>query len=104
VLFAPRIAPRLHASLARHARTPLTPAEITRRLGAEAERRGLPRPCYEQVRVLVQRARGAQERQWAVALDLGVALRVGAADVPRIARVATGAVFRPLEFLPRRRR
>lgn len=76
MLFAPRISPRLLAAIVRLARSSLTPAEITRRLGTEAERRGLPRPSYEQVRVLVREARRGAERAQAVGLELTFLLAV----------------------------
>jgi hypothetical protein len=55
--FAPRISPRLLQALVRldDKREPI--AEINRRLGAEAERLGLPRPSYQRVRELLHRAR-----------------------------------------------
>jgi len=104
VLFAPRIAPRLQASVLRHARTPLTPAEITRRLGAEAERHGLPRPCYQQVRVLVRRARRARERSWGFVLEVGFGVAIGSPSAPRVARIAADTVIRPLDLIPALRR
>ena len=104
MIFAPRIAPRLQASVLRQARTPLTPAEITRRLGAEAERHGLPRPCYEQVRVLVRRARRAQRRSWGFVLEVGLGVTVGSPHAPRVARVAADTTIRPLDLIPALRR
>jgi hypothetical protein len=53
LLFAPRISPRLVRALDRLDDRRLTIAEINRRLGAEAERLGLPRPSYQRVRVLL---------------------------------------------------
>jgi hypothetical protein len=54
-------APRLHRLLIDCieglSRRSLPIAEIGRRVGAEAENLGLPRPSYEQVRVLVHEAR-----------------------------------------------
>jgi hypothetical protein len=55
--FAPRISPRLLHVLDRLDDRRLPIAEINRRLGAEAERRGLRRPSYERVRELVHRLR-----------------------------------------------
>jgi hypothetical protein len=57
---APRIDSRLVAGIARldDPRRPI--AETHRRVGALAERVGLPRPSYEQVRVLVHLLRAAR--------------------------------------------
>jgi hypothetical protein len=97
--FAPRISPRLLASVVRLARSPLTPAEITRRLGAEAGRRGLPRPCYEQVRVLVRQARRTQQRAVGLALELTLDVAVRASVPAEAQRL----VALPLRLLPKRR-
>ena len=61
--FAPRISPRLLAALAQldDERWPI--AETSRRLGAEAERLGLPRPSYQRVRELVHELRRLKRRQ-----------------------------------------
>jgi len=55
--FAARIAPSLLESIVGldDERTPI--AELCRRIGAEAERRGLTRPSYERVRELVHEIR-----------------------------------------------
>ena len=45
-------------------------AEITRRVGEEADRLGLPRPSYQQVRVLAHEAIGHRERRREVARSL----------------------------------
>ena len=55
--FAPRIGPRLLAAIVRLDDPRLPIAETCRRVGAEAERLGLPRPSYQRVRELVHRAR-----------------------------------------------
>ena len=54
---APLIDARLRRSIARRAHTAGPIAEIWRRVNADAARLHLPRPSYEQVRVLVHRAR-----------------------------------------------
>ena len=38
-------------------------AEVNRRVGAEAERLGLPRPSYQRIRVLVHELRRRRRRQ-----------------------------------------
>jgi hypothetical protein len=51
--FAPRISPRLRNELEQLAAKPYGAAEICREVGKAAERLGLRRPSYEQVRALV---------------------------------------------------
>ena len=60
--FAPRIGPRLLAAIVRldDPRRPI--AETCRRVGAEANRLGLPRPSYQRVRELVHQARRLRRR------------------------------------------
>jgi hypothetical protein len=53
VYFAPRISRRLRAEIERLADGSQTAAEITRSVGSTAERLGLRRPSYQQVRALV---------------------------------------------------
>ena len=55
--FAPRISFRLRAEIERLADKNLSAAEITRSVGATAERLGFRRPSYQQVRVLVREYR-----------------------------------------------
>lgn len=55
--FAPRFPQRLLDEIERQSRRRGPIAEINRRVGAAASRMGLPRPSYEQVRVLVHLAR-----------------------------------------------
>jgi hypothetical protein len=55
--FAPRLPQRLLDEIERQAKRRGPIAEINRRVGAAAWRMGLPRPSYEQVRVLVHVAR-----------------------------------------------
>jgi hypothetical protein len=61
--FAPRISPRLLEALVRldDKRVPI--AEVNRRVGAAAERLGLPRPSYQRVRELVHAARRLRRYQ-----------------------------------------
>jgi hypothetical protein len=61
VLAAPRISPRLLAALAHLDDTTVPIAEVSRRVGAEAERLGLPRPSYQRLRVLVHELRAERE-------------------------------------------
>jgi hypothetical protein len=75
--FAPRISPRLLEALVRldDKRVPI--AEINRRLGAEAERLGLPRPSYQRVRVLVHQSRRLRRsRPTTASVLVDVAFRV----------------------------
>ena len=55
---APRISPRLLAALVRLDDRAVPIAETCRRVCEEADRLGLVRPSYQQVRVLVHRERG----------------------------------------------
>ena len=63
---APRIDPRLVAAVARldDPRQPI--AETNRRIGRLAESLGIPRPSYQQVRLLVHAERDRQRRRRAV--------------------------------------
>ena len=60
---APRISPRLVAVIVRATRERVPFAEIARRVGREADRLGLSRPSYEQVRVLAHEAIEHRERR-----------------------------------------
>ena len=55
--FGPRYPARLLDVIERLSRESAPIAEINRRVGAEAERLGVPRPSYERVRELVHEAR-----------------------------------------------
>jgi hypothetical protein len=55
--FAPRLSHRLVEVIERESKRRAPIAEICRRVGGEAERMGLPRPSYEEVRRLVHRHR-----------------------------------------------
>ena len=55
--FAPRLSPRLLDVIERLSTQRAPIAEINRRVGARAERLGLPRPSYQRVRVLVHESR-----------------------------------------------
>jgi hypothetical protein len=77
VAAAPRIDPRLRRMIARTDRPARPIAETCRRVGARAERLGLARPSYEQVRVHVHasRARAAAASAVHVVFDVSVRLR-----------------------------
>jgi class 3 adenylate cyclase len=72
---APRISPRLLKALERIDDGELTIAEIRRRVGAEADRLGLPRPSYERVRELVHESRRLRARVTTGDVLLGIAFR-----------------------------
>jgi hypothetical protein len=73
--FAPRLSPRLLEAIVRldDRRVPI--AEVCRRVGAEAEHLGLPRPSYQRVRVLVHEARRAPRQPTTPGVLLGIAFR-----------------------------
>ena len=88
VLAAPRISPRLLAALARLDDTTVPIAEVSRRVGAEADRLGLPRPSYQRLRVLVHELRDEREPEpgyGAVLFDIAARVRPASAiyDDPR---------------------
>jgi hypothetical protein len=72
--FAPRISPRLLRALHRLDDPRLPIAEINRRLGAEAERLGLPRPSYQRVRELLHRLRAIRRQPTTSQVLLEIAL------------------------------
>ena len=72
---APKIDPRLVAVLERVDDGTLPVAEICRRVGSAATALDLPRPSYEQLRVLVRRHRRRELPPDARAILLDVALR-----------------------------
>jgi hypothetical protein len=74
--FAPRISPRLRNELEQLADRSLSAAEITRLVGEQAERLGLRRPSYEQVRKLVREHRARPRYPSTAEAVLDVALRV----------------------------
>lgn len=73
---APRIDPRLVEALIRLDNTGRPIAETNRRLGRVAEALGIPRPSYEQVRVLVHSIRSTERRPGIAAVLLDIAFRV----------------------------
>ena len=77
---APRLSPRLVGAIARIDDGELSIAEVRRRLGAEADRLGLPRPSYERVRELVHESRRLRARVRTGEVLLDVALRVRSPD------------------------
>jgi hypothetical protein len=76
VKFAPRLSPRLVDEIERLACERLTAAEISRLVGAKAERLGLPRPSYQRVRVLVREHRERRRPQSTADALLDVTPRV----------------------------
>jgi hypothetical protein len=72
---APRISPRLLDALVRVDNRSLPIAEVSRRVGAEADRLGLPRPSYERVRVLVHELRRLRRGPSTASILVDVALR-----------------------------
>ena len=80
VKFAPRISPRLRAEIERLADGSLSAADITRTVGAKAEKLGLRRPSYEQVRKLVCEHRSRPRYPSTADVLLDVAFRVRLPD------------------------
>jgi hypothetical protein len=78
---APRIRPALLQALARHDDPGIPIAETCRRVGTEADARGLTRPSYERVRELVHLMRSLRRRRGQFVLQLfletGAGLRSG---------------------------
>jgi len=73
--FAPRIPPRLLEALVRLDDRTVPIAEVCRRLGAEAERIGVPRPSYQRVRVLVHALRRVPPRPTTASVLAEIAFR-----------------------------
>jgi hypothetical protein len=73
--FAPRLSPRLLEAIARLDDRALPIAEVCRRVGAEAERMGLPRPSYQRVRVLVHASRRVPRRPTTAYVAAEIAFR-----------------------------
>jgi hypothetical protein len=76
--FAPRLSPRLLAAISRLDDGRLPIAEVCRRVCAEADRLGLPRPSYQRVRVIVheeRRLRAAQIKTGEILLDVAFRVR-----------------------------
>jgi len=74
--FAPRISPRLLHLLDQIDDPRLPFAELNRRLGAEAERLGLPRPSYQRVRELLHRLRNLRRQPTTSRVLLEIAFRM----------------------------
>jgi hypothetical protein len=72
---APRIDPRILAALARIDQPGRPIADTHRRVGSIAERLGLPRPSYEQVRVLVHALRARRRGPGVGEVLLDIALQ-----------------------------
>jgi hypothetical protein len=85
---APRISHRLLDTLERLDDGRIGFGELTRRLGKEAERLGIPRPSYQQVRVLAQElraVRGGRPTTGEVLLDVATRARPPQAIVDHVA-------------------
>lgn len=78
--FAPRISIRLRDEIDRLAGRPLRSADICRVIGKRADELGFRRPCYEQVRLLVNEARRRPRRVSTGEVLPDVALRVRPPD------------------------
>jgi hypothetical protein len=74
--FAPRISPRLRNEIEGLAAKSYTSAEICREVGEAAERLGLRRPSYEQVRALVREVRRRPRTATTGEVLLDIAFRV----------------------------
>jgi hypothetical protein len=74
--FAAKISADLLDTLVRADRRSTSIAETWRCVGAEADRRGLTRPSYERVRMLVHEARRIRRGPSTASVLLDVALRV----------------------------
>jgi hypothetical protein len=71
---APTIAPELRVIIAR-SDSDASAADVCRRVGDAAGELGVPRPSYEQVRVLLNDARRTRRRPGAADVLLDIALR-----------------------------
>jgi hypothetical protein len=72
---APRISPKLLEAIVRLDKRTVPIAETCRRVGANAERLGLPRPSYERIRELVHDARRLRRGPSTASVLLDVAFR-----------------------------
>jgi hypothetical protein len=84
---APRLSPSLLAAIDRFDDGRMAIAELRRRVGAEAQRLGMPRPSYERVRVLAHelRARRAEPTTADVLWDVTTRVRPPDAILKHIA-------------------
>ncbi len=89
--FAPRISPRLRSEIERLAGKPYRSAEICREIGEAAERLGLRRPSYEQVRHLVRESRRRPRHTTTGEVLVDIAFRVRHPDalVEHLAGIST---------------
>jgi hypothetical protein len=94
--FAPRISPRLVRALDRLDDRRIPIAEVNRRLGAEAERLGLPRPSYQRIRVLIHQLRWLRRGPTTAKVLFEVALRARPPEA--IADHLSGIGVRPLRL------
>lgn len=79
-LSAPRLSPRLLAALERIDDGTMPIAEVRRRVGADADRLGLPRPSYERIRELVHELRRRRSQVTTAEVLADVAFRRRAPD------------------------
>lgn len=89
VVIAPRIDSRLVAALVRVDDPNVPIAETNRRLGRLAAALGLPKPSYEQVRVIVHQIRARKQAVGIGELLLDLALRTRSPE--EILDILTGA-------------
>jgi hypothetical protein len=89
VVIAPRIDSRLVAALVRIDDTKVPIAETNRRLGRMAANLGLPKPSYQQVRLLVHDIRRRKRGPGVGELLLDLALRTRSPE--EILEILTGA-------------
>jgi hypothetical protein len=73
--FAPRISTRLLEAIVELDDRKVPIAEVSRRVGARAERLGLPRPSYQRVRELVHESRRIRRGPTTAAVLLDVMFR-----------------------------
>ncbi len=73
---APRISPRLVTALVRLDEETVPIAETCRRVCAEADRLGLPRPSYQRMRELVHSSRRVRRRPGTGSVLVDVVMRV----------------------------
>jgi hypothetical protein len=92
---AARLTPRLLAALVRLDDPSVPIAEVCRRIGAEAERLGVPRPSYERIRVLVHESRRLRRGPSTANVLVDVALRARPPDA--VVKHLSGVGVPPLE-------
>ena len=78
--FAPTISPRLLEALVELDDRSVPIAEVSRRVGDEADRLGLTRPSYERIRVLVHESRRLRARPSTASILFDLATRARPPD------------------------